>query len=97
MRTVGWPRLSRILYPYCFFLVDTLEYLRRGGRIGRAGELLGSLLQLKPLLSLRNGEIEPIGQLLGFLVTGLDRGQRAESGGDGRSGLLRSQEVAPVK
>ena len=46
-----------------FFLLDTLEYLRRGGRIGRRGEMLGSLLQVKPLLSLRDGEIEPIGRV----------------------------------
>ena len=54
---------SQFARTHCFFLVDTLEYLRRGGRIGRAGEVLGSLLQVKPLLSLRNGEIEPIGRV----------------------------------
>ena len=46
-----------------YFLVDTLEYLRRGGRIGRASEVLGSLLRVKPLLALRNGEVEPIGRV----------------------------------
>jgi DegV family protein with EDD domain len=45
-----------------FFMVDTLEYLRRGGRIGRAQELIGSLLQFKPLLTIRNGEVVPIGR-----------------------------------
>lgn len=44
----------------CFFLVDTLEYLRRGGRIGRAQELIGSLLQFKPLLEIRDGEVVPL-------------------------------------
>src|SRR3979409_1224078 len=34
--------------PRCFFAVSTLEYLRRGGRIGAAGALLGSVLQIKP-------------------------------------------------
>ena len=47
---------------YIYFMVDTLEYLRRGGRIGRAQELIGSLLQFKPLLTIRDGEVVPIGR-----------------------------------
>ncbi len=43
-----------------FFLVDTLEYLQRGGRIGKAQALIGSLLQVKPILTLREGQIEPL-------------------------------------
>ncbi len=39
------------------FYVDTLEYLRRGGRIGAAAALLGSALSVKPLLQLENGRI----------------------------------------
>lgn len=39
------------------FYVDTLEYLRRGGRIGAAAALLGSALSVKPLLALENGRI----------------------------------------
>ncbi|MGG5257432.1 DegV family protein [Phycicoccus avicenniae] len=42
------------------FYVDTLEYLRRGGRIGRAGALLGSALSIKPILGLRDGQIVPL-------------------------------------
>ena len=41
-----------------FFMVDTLEYLRRGGRIGGASALLGTLLQVKPILTLKDGQIE---------------------------------------
>ena len=41
------------------FVVDTLEYLQRGGRIGRARAFLGNLLQIKPILSVRDGEIYP--------------------------------------
>lgn len=41
------------------FLVDTLEYLRRGGRIGRAAEIVGSILQLKPILRLEEGVVVP--------------------------------------
>jgi DegV family protein with EDD domain len=42
------------------FYVDTLEYLRRGGRIGPAAALLGSALSVKPLLHLVDGHIEPL-------------------------------------
>lgn len=41
------------------FFVDTLEYLQRGGRIGRAASLLGSLIQLKPLLRIDEGQVVP--------------------------------------
>jgi len=43
-----------------FFYVDTLEYLRRGGRIGSAQALLGSALAVKPLLHLVDGRVEPL-------------------------------------
>ncbi|MDT0345309.1 DegV family protein [Streptomyces litchfieldiae] len=42
-----------------YFYVDTLEHLRRGGRIGAAQALLGSALAVKPLLELAEGRIEP--------------------------------------
>ena len=42
------------------FYVDTLEYLRRGGRVGKAAALLGSALSIKPLLHLVDGHIEPL-------------------------------------
>lgn len=41
-----------------YFYVDTLDYLRRGGRIGAAQALLGSALAVKPLLTLEGGRIE---------------------------------------
>ncbi|WP_346174349.1 DegV family protein [Streptomyces cuspidosporus] len=41
-----------------YFYVDTLDYLRRGGRIGAAQALLGSALAVKPLLQLEEGRIE---------------------------------------
>ncbi|MCP9959072.1 MULTISPECIES: DegV family protein [Streptomyces] len=42
-----------------YFYVDTLDHLRRGGRIGAARALLGSALAVKPLLELNGGRIEP--------------------------------------
>ena len=41
-----------------YFLVDTLEFLKRGGRIGGAAALLGSALNLKPILYVKEGKIE---------------------------------------
>jgi DegV family protein with EDD domain len=43
-----------------YFMVGTLEYLRRGGRIGRAGALLGSVLQVKPVLTIADGQVAPL-------------------------------------
>jgi len=43
-----------------YFLVDTLEYLHKGGRIGGAQALLGSILQVKPILTLVDGHIESV-------------------------------------
>lgn len=43
-----------------YFLVDTLEYLQKGGRIGAAKALVGSVLQVKPILGIENGEVEAI-------------------------------------
>jgi DegV family protein with EDD domain len=42
------------------FCVDSLDYLRRGGRIGGAAALLGNALDLKPLLTMRDGGIVPM-------------------------------------
>jgi len=41
---------------------DTLEYLRRGGRIGRAQAFLGSMLSINPIIALKNGLVEPAGR-----------------------------------
>ena len=41
-----------------YFLVDTLDYLAKGGRIGGATALLGSMLKIKPILALQNGRVE---------------------------------------
>ncbi len=43
-----------------YFYVDTLEYLRRGGRIGTAAALLGTSLSVKPLLHMLDGQIVPL-------------------------------------
>ena len=40
-------------------VLDTLEYVRRGGRIGRARAFLGAMLKVKPILSIHDGEVHP--------------------------------------
>ena len=51
---------ARVAVTSSFFYVDTLEHLRRGGRIGAAQALLGNALAVKPLLHLRDGRVEPL-------------------------------------
>ncbi|RLC70810.1 MAG: hypothetical protein DRI81_18600, partial [Chloroflexi bacterium] len=48
---------------HLIFVVDTLEYLHRGGRIGGARRLLGTALNIKPLLHFEEGAIEPLAQV----------------------------------
>jgi DegV family protein with EDD domain len=45
---------------HVIFVPDTLEFLHRGGRIGGAKRLLGTALNIKPLLQLHNGAVEPL-------------------------------------
>jgi DegV family protein with EDD domain len=55
-------RVARRLAPEIsiWLYVDTLEYLRRGGRIGAAAAVVGSALSVKPLLHLVDGRLEPL-------------------------------------
>jgi DegV family protein with EDD domain len=59
-KTVAEVASSRAKAATVIFYVDTLEHLRRGGRIGAASALLGSALAIKPLLALSDGHIKPI-------------------------------------
>ncbi len=43
-----------------FVLMDTLEYLEKGGRIGKAGALLGGLLRIRPMIILKDGEVHEL-------------------------------------
>jgi DegV family protein with EDD domain len=47
------------------FTVDTLEFLARGGRIGRAKAFAGELMHVKPILSIRDGEVLPVKRVRG--------------------------------
>lgn len=51
-----------------YAVVDTLEYLCRGGRLSRSAAVVGSLLNLKPILSLANGALCVLGKARGLLA-----------------------------
>lgn len=52
-------RLKKLVAGFrIYFVVDTLEYLQKGGRIGKAAAFLGTALQMKPLLALEEGIVE---------------------------------------
>lgn len=66
-----------------FGLLDTLEYLEKGGRIGKAQAFVGSLLHIKPLLMIRDGECQPM--------------ERARTRGKGRERICElAQEHMPL-
>ena len=92
-----------------YFSVATLEFLRRGGRIGRASALLGSVLQVKPVLCIRDGLVTPLERVRTFdralnrvveLTREMDHGQglcvivgHADAEGDAER---LAQELEPV-
>jgi DegV family protein with EDD domain len=47
------------------FFVDTLEYLEKGGRIGKVSALIGGVLNFKPLIVVKDGELNPYGKIRG--------------------------------
>jgi DegV family protein with EDD domain len=58
---VAAEKARRVAYASgAWFYVDTLEYLRRGGRIGAAAAMVGSALSVKPLLHVSDGRLEPL-------------------------------------
>lgn len=56
---------TRRMVPYCrlIILFDTLEFLAKGGRIGKVKSLLGSILNVKPIVMIKDGELVPSGQV----------------------------------
>lgn len=85
------------------FYVDTLEYLRRGGRIGAASAFFGTALRVKPLLQVQSGKVEPLekartaGKALARLVDlAVERaaGQDVDVAVQHLASPVRAQEVA---
>lgn len=60
LETVTDTARSLVGRTHIYFIVDTLEYLHRGGRIGAAARLVGSALNLKPVLEIKDGIITPL-------------------------------------
>lgn len=48
-----------------YFTLDDLSFLQKGGRIGKASALLGTILNIKPILKVEDGEVVPIGKIRG--------------------------------
>jgi DegV family protein with EDD domain len=48
---------------HALFTLDTLEYLRKGGRIGGAQAFLGSMLSIKPVITVTDGAVEPVSKV----------------------------------
>ena len=92
--------LARASLTRTWFYVDTLEHLRRGGRIGRAAALLGSALAIKPLLTIRDGEVaaqervrtraKALGRLLEHAVAAVDEA------GDGVEVAVHELDARPA-
>jgi DegV family protein with EDD domain len=51
---------AMIPHIYLVFYVETMDYLERSGRIGRAQAILGSMLNIKPILFMEDGDIIPL-------------------------------------
>ena len=51
---------SRLDNHQAYFVLDTLEYLAKGGRVGKAAAFLGGFLNVKPILTLQDGEVHPV-------------------------------------
>lgn len=84
-----------------YFVLDTLEYLQKGGRIGRAQALLGSMLSIKPVLKMQDGEIHPH-EKVRTRAKALDRLQQIakESGQYDEIGMIHEgseEEVAALR
>jgi DegV family protein with EDD domain len=69
------------------FTVETLEYLARGGRIGRARAWAGELLNIKPILSIREGEVLPVKRVRGNRKAFLEFESTFESSSSDRPSL----------
>ena len=75
-------RDSRII-----FTVDTLEFLAKGGRIGKAAAMAGQLLNIKPILGIEDGEVVPLKRVRGSHKAFLEFAQLFEAGSADRPSL----------
>jgi DAK2 domain fusion protein YloV len=80
------------------FSVETLEYLRRGGRIGRAKAVIGGLLRVRPLLTLSDGEVVAHGSVRGrgAVLPAFERflGERLAAANHARIAVVHARDEA---
>ena len=69
------------------FTVETLEYLQRGGRIGRAAALAGSLLNVRPILAIEDGVVAAVARVRGRQKALAEFERRLEAATEDRAGL----------
>jgi DegV family protein with EDD domain len=69
------------------FTVETLEYLQRGGRIGRAAALAGSLLNVRPILAINDGEVVAVARVRGRQKALAEFERRFEAATEDKPGL----------
>jgi DegV family protein with EDD domain len=69
------------------FTVETLEYLQRGGRIGRAAALAGSLLNVRPILAIEDGVVVPVARVRGRQKALAEFEKRLDAETEDRQGL----------
>jgi DegV family protein with EDD domain len=69
------------------FTLDSLDYLARGGRIGRASSLVGGLLNVKPILTIRDGEVVPLKRVRGSAKAFAEFAALLEAGSTGAPSL----------
>lgn len=78
------------------FVVDTLDYLHKGGRIGGAQRLVGSILSIKPVLHLEDGRVEPFASIrtkakaIQHMLDSISAEVKAAGGGVVRAGIIHA-------
>jgi DegV family protein with EDD domain len=59
-------KLDKIKESACLYVtVDSLEHLQKGGRIGKASAMAGAILNIKPIIAMKDGELHPEGKVRG--------------------------------
>ena len=89
---------SRASAGFGYVMVDTLEYLQKGGRIGKAQAFMGSLLKVKPILKVADGEVMPVDRPRN-LRRGLQRLEELvrEQGPASRLGVAYTTDAGPAE
>jgi len=83
----------------CFFYVDTLKYLEMGGRLGKASALIGSLLNIKVILKLEDGEVATAAKVRGeskVVPALLEKVKKFSDGRSNRIGFAYTDDLSDL-